>query len=423
MLVIFVLILLFNQSVCLNSDSPLYKEIFEYHNETYAKAEFAYEVVQLMYNSFRQWFFTITFCEFTYFENRILKYTENYGDGYNVMLLSACPLSNKTAVKPKYNTHGETAYLVTSDNLSAEMSEAVIQALKQTGVFKPRSAVIFVVNTPIEPDNYLYYTLKNHFHLLWSRSITNSVLVLKSDRLRMYTYNPFLDKVRDITGVKDVSYLLAKQYHNLYGFKLRLSVFRKVFVSNKTGPVRCDSNLAKTVISFLNATCEPLAPRDDSTVGDLLENGTATGITADLMIGYSDLELSSRILKNTYYGYIDTTYPLVQDELCFVVKKSDTQSTFNTTIDLISVHMLLLFMFAFVIFITISIFVRKIETKILDIEDRQTTGATTMNLIKCFIRQTVDFTFIGPMFRCMVLLIIVYSLIVDCAIDVSIIIL
>ncbi|XP_075975662.1 uncharacterized protein LOC142976258 [Anticarsia gemmatalis] len=417
MLLIFALILLFHQIVCIEN-TALYQEVSEYHNETSRKAEFAFDVVRIMYNSFRQWFFTITFCEFTYFENRILKYTENYGNGYNVMLLNGCPfLTNRSVVKPKYNTHGETAYLVTADDLSTENSETSIDALTSTGVFKPRSAVIFVVNTPVELDKYFYYVLKTHFQLLWSRSITNSVLILKSDRLRMYMYNPFVQQVRDITGVKDVSRLLARQYYNLNGYKLRLSVFRKVFITEKTGPVLCDSNLAKTVISFLNATCLPLPPRDDSTVGDLLENGTATGVTADLMEGYTDLELSSRILKNSYYGYIDTTYPLFQDELCFLVKKSDTQSTFNTTIQLISVDMLLLFMFTFIIFIIITITVRKIETKVFDIEDKQTTGATMINLIKCFIRQTVDFTFIGPIFRCLVLLIIVYSLIVDCAID------
>lgn len=420
MLVIFLTLLLSNSSLCFDETDVLYKEVMEYHNDAYSKASYAYEVVNIMYNSFRQWYFTITFCEFTYFENRILKYTEQYGHGYNVMLLNGCPYSNNSFIKPRYNTHGETAYLVTSNDLSIDVSETVITALKRTGIFKPRSAVIFVIKTPIELDNYFYHALNNHFQLLWSSSLTNSVLILKTDRLKMYAYNPFFQEIKDITDVQDVSNLLSKQYNNLYGYGLRLSVFRKVYVSDKTGPINCDSLLAKTVMKVINATCYPLPPRDESTVGDLLDNGTATGVTADLIDGYSDLELNSRILKNSYYGYIDTTYPFNQDELCFLVKKSDTQSTFKTTINLISMEMLLLFFFTFTVFIIVTIWTRKVEINILNIDDKQTTGATLIDLIKCFIRQTVDFNFMGPIFRSLVLMIVMYSLIIDCAIDVSI---
>lgn len=419
MLVIFLTLLLFKSSLCFDETSVLYQEVMDYHKESAEKASYAFEVVDVMYNSFRQWYFTITFCEFTYFENRILKYTEQYGYGYNVMLLNGCPHSNHSFIKPRLNRHGETAYLITSNDLSLDTSETVITALKQTGIFKPRSSVIFVIKNPIELDNYFYHALNNHFQLLWSSSLTNSVLILKTDRLKMYAYNPFLQEIKDITEIQDVSNFLARQYNNLYGYGLRLSVFRKVYVSDKTGPVRCDSNLAKTVIKFMNATCYPLSPRDDSTVGDLLDNGTATGVTADLIDGYTDMELNSRILKNSYYGYIDTTYPLNQDELCFLVKKSDTQSTFKTTINLISMEMLLLFFFTFTIFIIVTIWVRKAEMKLLSIDDKQSTGATLIDLIKCFIRQTVDFNFMGPIFRSLVLLILVYSLIIDCAIDVS----
>ncbi|KAH9643046.1 hypothetical protein HF086_004614 [Spodoptera exigua] len=418
MFVVLLTLLLYRPALCLDETNALYKEVMEYHNETASKAEYAYEVVDIMYNSFRQWYFTITFCEFTYFENRILKYTEQYDYGYNVMLLNGCPNNNNSVIKPRYNSHGETAYLVTSNDLSIDVSEAAIMALKRTGMFKPRSAVIFVVKTLVVLDNYFYHALRNHFQLLWSSSLTNSVLILKTSQgLKMYAYNPFFEKISDITNVKDVSKLLSRQYNNLYGYGLRLSVFRKVYVSDKTGPVQCDSNLAKTVIKFMNATCYPLSPRDDSTVGDLLDNGTATGVTADLYDGYTDLELNSRILKNSYYGYIDTTYPLNQDELCFLVKKSETQSTFKTTINLITAELLLLFFFTVAVFIVITIWVRKVETNIYNIDDKQSIGATLIDLIKCFIRQTVDFKFMGPIFRSMVLMIVVYSLIIDCAID------
>lgn len=419
MLVIFLTLLLFKPSLCFDETNVLFQEVMEYHKDAAVKAAYAFEVVNIMYNSFRQWYFTLTFCEFTYFENRILKYTEQYDYGYNVMLLNGCPYSNNSFIRPRFNTHGETAYLITSNDLSIDMSETAILALKRTGLFKPRSAVIFVIKSPVELDNYFYHALNNHFLLLWSYSLTNSVLILRTDRLKMYSYNPFFQEIKDITDIQDVSHFLSKQYNNLYGYGLRLSVFRKVYVSDKTGPVTCDSNLAKTVMKFINATCYPLSPRDDSTVGDLLDNGTATGVTADLIDGYTDLELNSRILKNSYYGYIDTTYPLNQDELCFLVKKSDTQSTFKTTINLISMEMLILFFFTSSVFIIVTICVRKAEIKLLNIDDKQSTGATLIDLIKCFIRQTVDFNFMGPIFRSLVLLIVVYSLIIDCAIDVS----
>ncbi|XP_026496413.2 uncharacterized protein LOC113400930 [Vanessa tameamea] len=406
-----------NFCLCLDQSAVLYNEVFAYHNETYFKAEFAYQVVQKIFNAFNQWFFTITFCDFTYFENRILKYTENYGYGYPVMLLNGCQNLNTTKVKPRLNRHGQTAYLVTSDDLTIDDSEYAIEALTRTGVFKPRSAVIFVINVPVQVDSYFYYSMMNHFQLLWSRSITNSIVVLWSDRLRMYSYNPFYKEIREITDIKDISRYLSRLYNDLYGYKLRLSVFRKIYTSDDTGPIYCNSVLAKTIMKQLNATCIPLPPRDENTVGDLLENGTATGVTADLLDGYTDLELNSRILKNSYYGYIDTTYPLIQDELCFLVKKSMKQSTFMTTLKLISVDMLMLFIFTVIIFIVITVITRRVETNICIIVDKRSTSETILDLVKCFIRQTVDMKFSGPIFRMLVLLIMIYSLVVDCAID------
>lgn len=184
MLKVLCIFLLIHHYSCLNLNSALSREIFKYHRETKFKANFARQVVDKIYNAFHQWYFTITFCEFTYFENRILKYTENYGDGYPVLLLNGCPDTNTTKVKPRYNIHGQTAYVVTSAVLHIDMSEFVIDALKRTGVFQPRSAVIFVINVPVQIDSYFYYHMKNHFQLLWSRSVTNSVLVLWSGRLK-----------------------------------------------------------------------------------------------------------------------------------------------------------------------------------------------------------------------------------------------
>lgn len=409
----------FKLCLCLNESSPLYTEVFTYHNETYLRADFAFQVVNKIFNAFEQWFFTITFCEFTYFENRILKYTENYGHGYPVMLLNGCQDPNATKVKPKLDTHGNTAYLVTSKSLTIESSEYALQALIRTGVFKPRSSIIFVVNTPVEMDSYFNYDMFNHFQLLWSKSVTNSIIIVWTDKLRMYSYNPFYGKIKDVTDVRDIAHVLAKQHEDLNGHEIRLSVFRKIYISDETGLVYCNSKLASTVMLLLNATCKPLAPRDGNTVGDLLPNGTSTGVTADLIDGYTDMELNSRILKNSYYGYIDTTYPLVQDELCFLIKKSMSQSTFMTTIKLISIDMLFVFIFIVIIFIGVSLVIRKVETRIWEIKDRRSQSETVLDLIKCFIRQTVDVKYPGPLFRAIVLLIMIYSLIIDCAIDVS----
>lgn len=406
--------------LCLDENSALYQEVFTYHNETSKKAEFAYEVVNKIYKAFRQWFFTITFCEFTYFENRILKYTENYEYGYSVLLLNSCADTNKTRVKPRFDRHGATTYVVTANEFTIDVSANVIDAFQRSGVFKPRSAVIFVVNEIVDLDKYFYHEAKSHFQLLWSRSITNSVLILKSDRLKIYSYNPYFDEVLDITHVEDISRFLSKTYKNLYGNKIRLSVFRKPYVSDETGPVLCNSLLAQTVMHYMNATCVPLTPRDGNTVGDLLDNGIATGATADLMDAYTDFELSSRLLKNSYYGYIDTTYPLRQDSLCFLVKNSGKQSTFTTTINLMSMPLLVSFAFIFCSVTILSTVVRKAEGKICNEQNQQSVGTTTLELVKCFMRQTVDIHFRGPVYRLLIMMVVIYALIVNCVVDVSI---
>ncbi|CAH2084506.1 unnamed protein product [Euphydryas editha] len=406
-----------NFCLCFNQSNVLYHEVHDYHNETFFKAEFAYQFVQKIFNAFKQWYFTVTFCDFTYFENRILKYIESHDYGYSVMLLNGCQNLNNSKVKPRLDKHGEAAYIVTSGDLTIDDSEYAIEALTRTGVFKPRSAVIFVINVPIQEDNYFYFSMMNHFELLWRRSITNSIVVLWSDRLKLYAYNPFKKEIYDITHIKNISKYLYQMYKDLYGYKLRLGVFRKLYTSDQTGPVNCEAILAKTMIKLLNATCNPLVPRDGSTVGDILENGTATGVTADLLDGYADLELNSRILMNSYYGYIDTTYPLMQDELCFLVQKSIKQSTFMTTFHLISMDILLLCCTTVISLIVITVITLKIETKFWLPIDKRSTSDTVIDLIKCLIRQTVDFKFTGPIFRWLVFLTMTYSLIIDCAID------
>lgn len=419
MIKIFSILFVVQYSTSLHPQSALYQEVFTYHNETAEKAEYAYEVVDKIYNAFRQWFFTIIFCDFTYFENRILKYTETKNYGYPVLLLSGCASSASTKVKPKIDKHGATAYIITSEELSLEVNDDVIGALIRTGVFKPRTPLIFVIKVPVDVNSYFYYEMQQHFQLLWSRSITNSVLILWNEKLTIYSYNAFLHEVKDITDVNNIESYLNRQYYNLYGHQLRLSVFRQIYLSNQTGPVKCDSKLAKTVISSLNASCLPLIPRDGSTVGDLLDNGTSTGVTGDLIDGYTDLELSSRILKNTYYGYIDTTYPLTNDELCFMVKKAERQSTFTSVLNLMSTKILLLFLSNVVLLITIAVIARKLEANILT-QNRQTNGSTLMDLVKCFLKQTADIKFLGPIFRFLIFMIISYSLIINSVIDVSI---
>lgn len=401
----------------------LYNEVFAYNNETDYKAYFAQKVVEKIQTGFRQWFFTIIFCEFTYFENRIVKYTETYNDGYPVFLLSSCPDSHRVRIKPRIDKHGETSYIVSSHELSLDVNEYVLAALIRTGVWNPRSSVIFVINVPVEIDSYFYHTMKNHFKLLRSNRITNSVLVIWSDRLKVYMFNPFLDEVKDVSDEKDLRRLTQEQYYNLNGKELRLSVFRKVFLTDDTGPVTCDSRLTKTLMTNLNATCRPFPPRDGKTVGGILDNGTATGVTADLLEGYTELELNSRILQNSYYGYIDTTYPLDQDELCFLVKKSSRQSSFTTTIKLMKENVLAMFMANLVVLTFIGLLAFKVEKKLLNIETNSTSGTTLMDLVKCYIRQTVDVKFMGPVFRGVVLMIMTYSLIIDCAVDVSILLL
>lgn len=414
----FLLLLIVHQSLCVHS-RVLYQEVSEYHNETSAKAEFAYEVVDKIYGAFRQWFFTIIFCDFTYFENRILKYTETKDYGYPVILINGCPNNDTVKVKPKIDKHGQTAYILTSETLSVEINDFALKALIRTGVFKPRAPVIFVIIVPIKIENYFYHTMTQHFQMIWSRQITNSVLVVWCNRLRIYTYNPYFNKVSEITDVEDLSGLLAKQYHNLYGRELRLSVFRKIYLYDDTGPVLCDSRTTLLVMQQLNATCLPFPPRDGNTVGDLLENGTATGVTADLIDGYTDLELNSRILKNTYYGYIDTTYPLGHDELCFIVRKSDKQSTFTTTIKLITTNILTIFLLNVAFLMFLAVLARKVEEKLLNLEN-QTTSSILMDMTKCFLRQTCDIKFMGPVFRSIALLVMSYSLIINSVIDVSI---
>lgn len=416
---VLLILLLNHQTKGQDPNSILFKEVMAYHADVAQKSNFASEVVDKIYNAFRQWFFTITFCEFTYFENRILKFTENYGYGYPILLLNGCPDTNRSRSRPRLDKHGTTAYLVTSSQLSVDTSEYVMDILERTGVFKPRSAVIFVINEVVTVTRYFYFEIKNHFELLLSRSITNSVLILWCDRLKIYTYNPFLEEIQDVSEVENLNRYLSRTYNNLHGLALKVSVYRKVYLSDKTGPVLCDTNLEKLVMSYLNATCIPTVPRDGNTVGDLLEDGLATGATADLLDSSSDLELSSRILKNSYYGYIDTTYPLMQDQLCFLVENSDRQATFTTTINLISNLLMLVFLLIVIAFVIISIMVRKTESKICDLDDTQRVGDTTMDLIKCLLRQTLDLKFSGPVFRVIIALIMTYSLIVNSVIDVS----
>lgn len=401
------------------STNKLVEEILNYEDDANFHSKYAYEVVTKIYQNFSQWFFTIILCDYSYFENIIIKHIETYGYGHSAMIHSGCVASNYDKVKPKIDNHGTTAYIVTSNVLSLDVNDAVIVALKKTGVWKPRTVLIFIINVPIQIDSYFHYDMENHFNLLWSRRISKSILIIWSGRMRIFTYHRYLQQILELTNAQNISIVLEKQFHNLYGYDIRLSAFRKIYLDNSTDPVNCESKLAKTVMSYLNSTCTPIAPRDGSTVGDLLDNGTATGVTADLLDGYTDLELNSRILKNTYYGYIDTTYPLSQDNLCFIVPKAQRMSSFMTVVRLINKSVLTILFFNMFAFTIIALIIRIQERRLKNISDRKNVGSIVLDIFKCFIRQTVDINFPGHIFRAVVLLVILYSLIIDCVIDVS----
>lgn len=402
----------------LHPQSAMYQKVFTYHNDTASKAEFAYNVVEKVYEAFQQWVFTIFFHESTHFENSMLKYTEMKNYCNPVLIFSGCASSAPTKVKPQIDKHGATTYIITFEELSSVNDDAIGALIRCPGVFKPRSPLIVVLSIPVDVDSNFYYDMQRHFQLLWSKNITNSVLILRNEKLRVYTYNVFFNKVKDITDVKGIESYLSRQYNNLNGHQLRLSVYRRVYLTDETGPLKCDSILEKTVMSFLNASCLPLMSRDGNTVGDLLGNGTATGVTGDLLDGYTDLELNSRILRTTYYGYIDTAYPLTNNELCFMIKKAEKQSVSTSILNLISSNILVLCLSSVVILITIAIITQKMETRILS-QNQQTNGSTLMDLIKCFLKQTADIKYLGPVFRFLVFMIISYSLVMSSVIDVS----
>lgn len=401
------------------STSTIFDDFEKFQKGTDFKSNYAYEVVKNVYQNVQPWYFTVIFCNFTYFENRILKYTETLSEK-PVMLLDGCPFNKKIKVKPTFTRHGTTAYIVTSNELSLEVNDGVISTLKRTGVWKPRTLVIFIITLPVKIDSYFNFDMKTHFSLIWSKRMTKSILIVWSDRMRIYMFNRYLHRVIEVTETRNITKVLDEQFYNMYGHDLRLSLFRKIYVDDRKYPLECDSRLAKTFIQYLNASCTAVATRDGQTVGNLMENGTATGVTADLLDGYADLELNSRILQNSYYGYIDTTYPLSQDNLCFIVAKSPRQSSFITAMKLITTTVFVIFLINMAVLIVVALIVRKKESCVRNFEDHYNTGAMVFDLLKCFLKQTVEVKFPGPVFRVVVLSIIIYSLVVNCAIDVSI---
>ncbi|GBP34760.1 hypothetical protein EVAR_21824_1 [Eumeta japonica] len=338
-----------------NSNDPIIDEIDSMLKGAEFKHDYAYKIVDRIYNDFGRWLFTIIFCEFTYLENSILQYMETYDYGYPVMLLDGCPTRNGSRVRPKFRRHGVPAYVMTSPELSLESNDYFISALTRTGVWKPRSKVIFVLTRSVVTDGYFNYAMKSHFRSLWSSKITNTILIVWNKKMKIYTYNHFVDSVIDITHESDLNKVVDDQYRDFYGYELKLSVYKKNYIPDAKHPITCDSKLIRTIMEHFNSTCRVFFPRDNLAVGDLFENGTATGVTADLIDGYTDMELGSRILKSSYFGYIDTTYPLSNDDLCFMTLKRGRYSTFMSALVLISGKMFAIFVGNLFLFITIAL--------------------------------------------------------------------
>lgn len=99
--------------------------------------------------------------------------------------------------------------------------ERLLQSFDTHTIWNVKAFTYFTVCLPVNDTLWVERIVK----LVWKNNILNFILVYYYERLELITYNPFENKIINLTSVnakQAKKYILTNKLHNMYGYQLRV---------------------------------------------------------------------------------------------------------------------------------------------------------------------------------------------------------
>lgn len=200
----------------------------------------------------------------------------------------------------------------------ADSVDEIKKRLKYSNTYTFLNVNAFIQFTVCYPVNNRLW-LEPILKLIWEKRILNVVVAYYYERLETVTYNPFTDKITNLTSIsakKSVRHLIFdNRLHNMHGYQLRVSFFADPPRTVEENGVfyGMDYMILKGFIERLNATLKMVIP-DSKSVGDRFWNHYL-----DILTGKSDFGFISCFALTEAPQDVATSYPRRMDDIVVLV--------------------------------------------------------------------------------------------------------
>lgn len=171
------------------------------------------------------------------------------------------------------------------------------------------------------------------FNVFWQKTVLNALIVYWNQTghgFQAVSYTPFPELQLQFIERKQLKVLnevFADKTGNIYGYPLKATVFydssRARFVENDTSITAAldgvDGQLARLIAEKMNATLTMTIPADGQEIGEILNNGSATGALGAIINGSVDFGINMRFYRlNQFEGKVEATLSNGRDDICFL---------------------------------------------------------------------------------------------------------
>lgn len=206
--------------------------------------------------------------------------------------------------------------------------EALLQELQSIYFWRQRDKIL--VLTPNEYTPETLNILKLLSFICWRNKMLNISFGFVWNFVTTATYNPFIENNSLNIIFFNHSYVFPDKLTNLYGYKIRISMFPNILDAIPSGNSfkGRDGLMASTVESVLNASFSYVGPSDGVDYGENFGGRRLSGVFGDVANGRTEIAFNSRYLKGEFENLLEATYPHGRDDLTGlvpVIKPSDVK--------------------------------------------------------------------------------------------------
>lgn len=244
--------------------------------------------------------------------------------------------------RPKYEGSNYASIVLYNLNIARDPQSLNLRNVEEEIPNKHRAHFLIVFEERLKKGQWLNLI----FDEFWKKKILNVLVVFWSTdcKLNIISHTPFkiprLINYNENVTAPDI--LFADKTKNLYGHKLRISLFyengtamfqtinktRTAILSSFSGS---DGFFARFVIEEMNAAPIIVTPTDGHEIGELLPNGSYTGCFGHLVKKEADVGLNVRFFRmDQFKNYVEASHSNGRDDICVLVPKAGYLLTSNT---------------------------------------------------------------------------------------------